>query len=76
MYYLYNVLQECFSLIPRNPFVETLKRCKPIICIEDFEPWKERYNTSLTEIEVILFDIGYSRIGQVDGDTDKIYKIL
>jgi len=56
--------------------IETLKRCKPIICIEDYEPWKQRYNTSLTEIETILFDIGYSFIGQVDGDTDKIYKIL
>lgn len=56
--------------------IETIKRCKPIICIEDFPPWKERYNTSIESIEKILFDIGYSRIGQVEGDTDKIYKMI
>jgi len=56
--------------------LETLKRCKPVVCIEDYEPWKQRYNTSLDEVEKILFNIGYSRVGQVIGDTDKIYKVL
>ena len=56
--------------------IETLKRCKPIVCIEDYEPWKQRYNTSLAEVENILFGIGYKIIGQVENDTDKIYKMI
>jgi FkbM family methyltransferase len=56
--------------------IETLKRCKPVICIEDYEPWKQRYNTSLIEIENILFNIGYSYIGKVENDTDRIYKMI
>ncbi len=56
--------------------VETLSRCKPTICIEDYEPWKKRYNTSLEEVESVLFNFGYKRVGQVEGDTDKIYKVL
>ena len=56
--------------------IETLKRCKPVVCIEDYEPWKIRYNTSLKSVEDILFSLGYTRVGQVEGDTDKIYKII
>jgi FkbM family methyltransferase len=56
--------------------VETLARCKPTVCLEDYDPWKKRYNTSLTEVENILFNIGYQRVGQVEGDTDKVYKVL
>jgi len=56
--------------------IETLKRCKPVVCIEDYEQWKQRYNTSLSEIESILFDISYQRICKVDGDTDLIYKYV
>ena len=56
--------------------IQTLVRCKPVLCIEDFEPWKKRYNSSLMEIEEILFSIGYKRVGQVEGDTDKIYKYI
>lgn len=64
---------ELFALLGA---ISTMKRCKPIVCIEDYEPWKQRYNTSLLEIENMLFGIGYSRIGQVEGDTDKIYKMM
>jgi len=56
--------------------VETLARCKPTVCIEDFEPWKQRYNTSLEQVEGVLFSFGYKRVGQVEGDTDKIYKVI
>ena len=56
--------------------IETIKRCKPVIVVEDFPSWKARYNSSLQEIEVILFDLGYKLIGQVENDTDKIYKYI
>jgi len=56
--------------------IETLKRCKPIVCIEDYEPCKNRYKTSIKLVEDILFNIGYSCIGKVEGDTDKLYKMI
>jgi FkbM family methyltransferase len=54
--------------------IETIKRCSPIICVEDYPDWKKRYNSSLESIENMLFSMGYSRVGQVEGDGDKIYK--
>lgn len=67
---------EGYELFAIMGAIETLKKCKPIVCIEDYEPWKQRYNTSLHQVEKILFDIGYSFIGKVEGDTGRVYKII
>jgi FkbM family methyltransferase len=62
---------EMFALLGA---IETMKRCSPVVCIENHEEWKKRYNTSMNEVEHLLFSIGYNCVGQVEGDTDKIYK--
>lgn len=43
---------------------------------EDYELWKKIYDNSLQCVENILFQNGHTRVGQVEGHTDKIYKII
>jgi len=48
--------------------VETIKRCKPVIVIEYYSFWLERYGTNLEEIESILTSLEYKYIAEVQGD--------
>jgi FkbM family methyltransferase len=52
--------------------LETITRCKPVIVIENYGPWLQRYNTNLEEIEDILFNVGYKYILSIQGD--RLYK--
>jgi len=54
--------------------IDTIVKCKPVIVIEDFAPWKERYDSNLGQIEELLFAMGYKFIDKVTGDTDRVYK--
>ena len=52
--------------------IETIRKCKPVIVIENYGPWLNRYNTNLEEIETILFGLGYIYVASVQGD--RLYK--
>ena len=52
--------------------MDTIKRCKPIICIEYFSRWLERYGHNIEQIETLLRSLDYIYIGEVMGD--RIYK--
>ena len=54
--------------------INTIKMFKPVIVIEDYPRWKSRYNSSIEEIEKLLYEIGYVFVQRVPGDNDKIYK--
>lgn len=51
---------------------ETIKRCKPVICIENCEKWLMRFGTNLNEIEEFLNTFGYTYVSSARGD--RIYK--
>jgi len=48
--------------------IQTITRCKPVIVLEYYAPWCERYGTNLTEIENILFSLEYKFVGEIQGD--------
>jgi FkbM family methyltransferase len=48
--------------------VETIKRCRPVIAIECYPPWAERYGTNLNEIEMLLHSLDYKYFSEVQGD--------
>jgi FkbM family methyltransferase len=52
--------------------INTIKRCKPVIVVENYGPWLQRYNTNIEEIEKILSDEMYINVGTVQGD--RVYK--
>ena len=52
--------------------IETIKRCKPVIALENYAPWMARYGTNLDEIEGLLTSIEYHFVGEVQGD--RIYQ--
>ena len=53
--------------------IQTIERCKPVIALEYFAPWCERYGTNLSEIENLLCNhLGYKYVAEVQGD--RIYQ--
>ena len=52
--------------------INTIQKCKPVIVVENYGPWLERYNTNINEIEQILFNEQYTIVGVVQGD--RVYK--
>jgi FkbM family methyltransferase len=54
--------------------VETIKRCKPVIVIEDYSAWAERYESSLSKIEDLLFSLNYVFIDKIISNGDCVYK--
>lgn len=54
--------------------IETIKRCKPVIVIEDFSAWSKRYDSSLSKIEDLLFSLGYAFIDKIQSNGDCVYK--
>ena len=51
-----------------NGGIETIKRCKPVIALENCAPWLNRYGTNINEIESFLFSLGYKYVSEVQGD--------
>lgn len=47
---------------------DTIRRCKPVIAIECFEPWLARFGTSISSIEQYLSTLHYKQVGDVHGD--------
>ena len=48
--------------------IETIKRCKPVIALENYAPWLNRYGTNIDEIESFLFSLEYKFVSEVQGD--------
>ena len=48
--------------------IETIKKYKPVIVIENYGPWLARYGTNIKEVEQILIDEGYKYNAEVQGD--------
>lgn len=48
--------------------IQTIKRCKPVIVLEYYAPWCDRYGTNLNEIENLLFSLEYKYVSEVQGD--------
>jgi FkbM family methyltransferase len=47
---------------------DTIRRCKPVIALECFDPWLERFETSTQAMEDYLDTLGYTCVGDVKGD--------
>jgi FkbM family methyltransferase len=54
---------------------QTLERCKPIIVIEYYAPWLERFNTNIQQIESFLSSLNYRFSKDVYGDRVYVYDI-
>lgn len=47
---------------------QTIQRCTPVVVLEHYEPWLNRFNTSLGEIETFLKSLNYTFRTEVYGD--------
>lgn len=54
--------------------IETIKRCKPVIVVEDFDQWAQRYDSNLSKIEELLFSLNYIFVEKVKSNGDCVYK--
>lgn len=41
--------------------IETIKKTKPVICVEWCDPWGKRFNNTLENLNSLLLDIGYTQ---------------
>lgn len=48
--------------------IKTIKRCNPVIVVENYAPWLARYGTTIDEIEQLLESFEYTCVGEVQGD--------
>jgi len=63
---------EGYELYALRGAINTLQRHRPIVVLEYFEPWAQRYNTNLADIESLLADLGYAFLTECQGD--RIYQ--
>jgi FkbM family methyltransferase len=54
--------------------IETIKRCKPTIILEDPTVWASRFNSSQNQIEELLSNLNYIFVGTVPCNNDYVYK--
>lgn len=48
---------------------ETIKKYRPILCIEIFNQWLERFNTTSTEVEEYITNVlGYTQVAKYSSD--------
>jgi FkbM family methyltransferase len=52
--------------------IDTIKRCKPVIVLENYAPWLQRFGTSIEQIESLLKTLSYTFYTDVQGD--RVYK--
>ena len=50
---------------------QTIKKFKPVICVEYYKEWCDRYGATLEMIEDALTSWGYKMIA--DYDSDRVY---
>lgn len=65
---------ERYELNALSGGVETIKRCKPTIILEDPTVWASRFNSSKNQIEELLFSLNYIYVGVVPCNNDYVYK--
>lgn len=63
---------EGYELEALSGAIETIKKNKPVLCIEFFESWLNRYNTSSNQILDLLDNLGYKHISSYH-NSDKIF---
>ena len=54
--------------------IETIKRYKPVLCIEFFEPWLNRYEGSFNKLEELISSLNYIQVEEYGVDKIFIYK--
>jgi hypothetical protein len=64
---------EGFELHALKGAVNTIQTCRPIIALEHWEEWYNRYQTSSAEIEQYLSGLGYTKFMQLTNG-DRLYK--
>jgi FkbM family methyltransferase len=47
---------------------ETIRRCSPVICVENCEKWLKRYGKATSDIDSFLAALGYSHTANARGD--------
>lgn len=63
---------EGYELYALNGAQKTIQKHQPLIALEYYEPWANRYNTNLQDIEIFLQNMGYAFLEECQGD--RIYK--
>ena len=65
---------EGYELHALNGAIETIKRCKPLICVEMCEHLLQRANSSQSKLLEFFINNKYELKGTVDGDSIFIYQ--
>jgi hypothetical protein len=47
---------------------KTIERCNPVVVIEFYKPWLNRYGTTIEEINDFLCSLNYSYLCEIQGD--------
>ena len=63
---------EGFELNALMGAVDTINKFRPVIALEYYEAWSNRYNTTLADIERFLENLGYEFV--LDEQGDRVYK--
>jgi len=53
---------------------QTIKKYRPVIVIEYYPPWLNRYNTNIDKIDAFLLTLGYKFNSSIDASNDRVYK--
>lgn len=62
---------EGYELKALNGAIETIKKYKPVLCIEFCEKWLNRYENTSDEILKFIYNLGYSQVDEYG--VDKIF---
>jgi len=62
---------EGYELKALNGAIETIKKYKPVLCIEFCEKWLNRYENTSNEVMSFISDLGYTQIDEYG--VDKIF---
>lgn len=59
---------EGYELHALRGAIETIKKFRPVIALEFFERWADRYNTKLNDVDNFLRQLGYTFVYDEQGD--------
>jgi len=54
--------------------IETIKRCKPVIVVEDTNAWGHRYGVTIPKIDGFLTSLGYEYFDTLKSNGDYVFK--
>jgi FkbM family methyltransferase len=63
---------EGYELFALQGALDTIERCHPVIMVEWYEPWAQRYGADREMLEVFFADLGYEPI--LTNYNDQVYK--